>query len=78
MLLDNGGLVVPDVNDLLAGLCDERSAVLAIQEKADWEMLRTLALDAARSGDAKGAQTCLVASEALAKIHAGLREALNV
>lgn len=79
MLLNNGGgLAAPDANDLLSGLCDEQIAVLTAQEKDDWEMLRTFALDTARSKDAKRAQTCLLLAEALAKIHAGLRVALNV
>lgn len=78
MLLNNGGLAAPNANDLLAGLCDEQTAVLTVQEKADWETLRTFTLDAARSKDAKHAQTCLLLAEALTKIHAGLREALNV
>jgi hypothetical protein len=77
-MLNNGSLVGSDPNDLLAPSCNQHVGALVAQEQADWEVLRMLALDAARSKDAEAAQTCLLASEALAKIHAGLREALNV
>jgi len=55
----------------------ERNAALLARQRDDWEIVRTLALNAARASDVDGARSARDAAEALAFAYSGLRSALG-
>ncbi|VXC60070.1 hypothetical protein BURKHO8Y_240228 [Burkholderia sp. 8Y] len=55
-----------------------RDAALLQRQRDDWEIVRTLALNAARTRDVDGARSARDAAEALAFAYSGLGSALGV
>lgn len=55
----------------------ERQCALLARQRDDWELVRMLALTAARAGDVAGARAARHAAEALVHAHTGLRTTLG-